>query len=124
MNSLDFNSQTGRQDFLQLLVTQLQNQDPLEPVGQEDMLQQLAQFSMLEGVEELNANFSQLLKLQELNEGANLVGRTVRYESAATGEVEEGFVSEARVSGGQLMFVIEGEDVSLDQIEGVLATAA
>lgn len=123
MNNLDFNARTGRQDFLQLLVTQLQNQDPLEPVGQEDMLQQLAQFSMLEGVEELNANFAQLLKLQELNEGANLVGRTVRYESAA-GPVQEGFVSEARVNQGELIFVIDGEDVTLDQIEGVLASAA
>jgi flagellar basal-body rod modification protein FlgD len=124
MNQLGFDSKTGRDDFLQLLVSQLQNQDPLEPVGQQDMLQQLAQFSMLEGVEQLNANFSQMLKLQELNEGANLVGRTVRYESGATGETQEGLVSEARVDGGQLIFVIDGEDVSLDQIEAVLNSAA
>ena len=59
-----------RDDFMQLLVTQLRNQDPLEPVAQHEFLGQLAQFSTLEGIEKLNANFEDMLKLQTLAQGA------------------------------------------------------
>ena len=69
-----FNAELGRQQFLDLMVTQLQYQDPLEPVGQEDFLQQLAQFSVVEGVEQLNVQFADFLSLQTLNQGADLVG--------------------------------------------------
>ena len=62
----------GTDQFLQLLVTQLQNQDPLEPVGQEEFIGQLAQLSTLSGIEELNGSFanmvsqqSDLIRLQE-----------------------------------------------------------
>ena len=53
---------SARDEFLNLLVTQLRNQDPLDPVKQEDFLSQLAQFSTLEGVENLNTNLSSQLR--------------------------------------------------------------
>lgn len=98
------NSSTGRNDFMRLLVAQLQHQDPLEPVPQHEFLAQLAQFSQLEGIERLNTNFESLLKtqtenqksqtdgitqlndnmssllqLQQVNQGASLVGQHVIY---------------------------------------------
>ena len=45
-------------DFLKLLITQLQQQDPLEPVDNKDMLAQMAQFSALAGSAETNATLS------------------------------------------------------------------
>lgn len=45
----------GQGDFLKLLITQLQQQDPLEPVDNKDMLAQMAQFSSLAGTTETNA---------------------------------------------------------------------
>ena len=57
MLNSDFTAEVGRQQFLELMVTQLQHQDPLEPVGQQEFLDQLAQFSVVEGVEQLNAQF-------------------------------------------------------------------
>ena len=71
-----------RDEFLMLLVTQLQNQDPFSPVKQEDMLAQLAQFSSLEAIEKLNSNFEQFLESQEemqktqnIARAAELIGR-------------------------------------------------
>jgi flagellar basal-body rod modification protein FlgD len=45
----------GQDDFLKLLTTQLQQQDPTDPVDNKEMLAQMAQFSSLAGVSEMNA---------------------------------------------------------------------
>jgi flagellar basal-body rod modification protein FlgD len=52
----------GQDAFLQLLVTQLEHQDPLQPQDDSQFLAQLAQFSSLEQLTEINASIQQLLK--------------------------------------------------------------
>ncbi len=49
-------------DFLKLLITQLQQQDPFEPVDNKDMLAQMAQFSSLAGTTESNATLAQIVE--------------------------------------------------------------
>jgi flagellar basal-body rod modification protein FlgD len=64
-------SQTGsgdevsKEDFLQLLVTQLKHQDPLSPISNEDFLAQLAQFSSLEQLQNINTGTQTGLLLQQ-----------------------------------------------------------
>ena len=52
------NSQLGQDAFLKLLTTQLQNQDPLNPVDQTQSIAQLAQFSSLQATTELKDAFT------------------------------------------------------------------
>jgi len=69
-----------RDAFLQLLVFQLQNQDPLAPSDNAQMIAQLAQFSSLEQMNNLNDSFSALNKdIDRLNfvSASSLLGRTV-----------------------------------------------
>lgn len=75
----------GKDEFLQLLITKLQNQDPLNPMGDEDFIAQLAQFSSLEqmyniaeGISE--ANQWDYLQMQSLNNAlaAGLVGKEIQ----------------------------------------------
>ena len=122
MVTANFNSQLGRDQFMQLMVTQLRNQDPLEPVKQEDFLGQLAQFSSLEGIEELNLNFAESLKFQQLSQGGALVGSRVEYTSAQ-GEAKSGLVDSARVLNGELRFRIGDDIVSLSDLAGVIRNA-
>ncbi|MFN8707305.1 MAG: flagellar hook assembly protein FlgD, partial [Planctomyces sp.] len=61
MSSTSFSSKLGRDQFLQLFTKQLRYQDPLEPVKQEDYLAQLAQFSQVEGLENINQKFDTML---------------------------------------------------------------
>ena len=51
----------GQGDFLRLLVTQLEQQDPFEPVDNKDMLAQMAQFSSLAGTTQSNDTLQQIL---------------------------------------------------------------
>lgn len=74
----------GKDDFLKLLAVQLQHQDPLEPQDNTEMVAQLAQFSSLEQLENMNRNLASSLDLdliltQVLNNtaAAGLIGKSV-----------------------------------------------
>ena len=56
-SSVKDNSEMGKDAFLQLLVSQLRNQDPLSPVNDKEFLAQMAQFSTLEQMQNLNLGF-------------------------------------------------------------------
>lgn len=70
----------GKNEFLQLLVTQLNNQNPLEPQENGEFIAQLAQFSTVEGVEKLNSSVSTMLsgyQSSQALQASSLVGRKV-----------------------------------------------
>lgn len=107
------NAAESRDQFLQLLVTQLRHQDPLEPTKQEDFLAQLAQFSTLEGVEKLNTNFetffgdqaaqaAQLQHIQTMTNAAGLIGKQIEFAGEegleSTGTVEAAVIEDDAVS--------------------------
>jgi flagellar basal-body rod modification protein FlgD len=108
-----------RDQFLQLLSAQMRNQNPLDPVGDTEFLAQLAQFSTLEGIQNLNASFAELLKLQQLTEGANLVGLKVLYTRSGSDTVLQGVVDQVNVVDGKLNLIVNGQNVSLDQVRGL-----
>ena len=79
----------GKDDFLRLLVAKLSNQDPLNPIQDEDFASQLAQFSSLEQLSNMNDNLTQdmqwnYLLSQTINNtmATSLIGRTVRADSS------------------------------------------
>ena len=85
----------GKDDFLRLLTVQLQHQDPLEPQDNTEMVAQLAEFSSLEQLENMNANLASSLDLdliltQVLNNtaAAGLIGKSVLANGNAV-EIEE-----------------------------------
>jgi flagellar basal-body rod modification protein FlgD len=108
-----------RDQFMNLLVTQLRNQDPLDPVKQENFTQQLAQFATLEGVEGLNSRFDELLSLQELTQSANLIGKTATYTNDETGADQSAQVDEVRLVDGKVIIVAGGQEVSINSLIGV-----
>lgn len=113
------NSGVLQDQFMQLLVTQLKNQDPLSPVEQQDFIGQLAQFSTLESVESLNANFSDLLKVQELTQGAELLGKNVEF-STLDGSVDQGTVQAVRVENQRIILEVDGNEVSINDVQRVV----
>lgn len=117
-----FNSQIGQDQFLKLMAAQLANQNPLEPTSQEDFLGQLAQFSTLSGIEQLNSNFGDMVKLQSLTQGASLVGKNIKYYSNITKADATGVVEAASVIDGSLVVSVNGEKVALNDISSVLSS--
>lgn len=78
----------GKDDFLRLLITQLKNQDPLNPLDQNQFLAQTAQFTSLEHLQNIRSGLDALAATASgsaLVQGASLLGRTV---SATGREIE------------------------------------
>lgn len=81
----------GQEDFLRLLLAQVQNQNPLEPQSNGEFLAQMAQFSTVDGIQGLNKGFAELgerLAGEQTLSAAALLGRDVLVEAGArfTGE--------------------------------------
>ena len=71
------NQSVSQNQFLQLLITELKNQDPTQPTDQTQTLSQLAQFSSLEQMTNLNQNMTQGNTYSQITQSAALIGKTV-----------------------------------------------
>ncbi len=109
----------NQQQFLQLLTAQLQNQDPLNPLSSQDFTAQLAQLSTVSGIQQLNGSIQQLLQLQQLSQGAALMGKTVTYASAGANAAGKGVVQGVSLQNGQLQVQVGGQQVPISQINGI-----
>lgn len=100
-------SALGKDEFLNLLVKQLQYQDPLEPQGDTEFIAQMAQFSSLEQMQNLNDTFSQF-------QSYSMVGK---YATANYGmETLEGYVESVTTVGDTTYAVIDGTTVDISEI--------
>jgi flagellar basal-body rod modification protein FlgD len=76
----------GKDAFLKLLVTQLENQDPLNPTDNTEFVAQLAQFSSLEGIQNLNTSLGgmkgSMEALQQFG-SASLIGKNAKVEASS-----------------------------------------
>jgi flagellar basal-body rod modification protein FlgD len=78
-------------DYMKLLVTQLQNQNPLEPMDNDQMAAQLTQFSQLQQLESMSSKFADVLKTTNRTYANSLLDKKVTfyYQDEATGEYVE-----------------------------------
>lgn len=116
----------GQDAFLQLLISQMRNQDPLEPTSNDQFIAQLAQFSSLEEMEEVNENLLGLAVLQQSNalmsqltDSSALIGRSVAYTHPVSGADAVGTVTSVKIEDGIAVLRIEGEDVPLVNVTEV-----
>ena len=76
-----FNGLTS-QDFLKLLITELQSQDPTQPMDNSQLLNQLSQMRNLQASIDLDSSLNSLTMSQQLNAGASFLGKTVTGSDA------------------------------------------
>ena len=116
--------------FLDLFVAQLENQDPLDPVQNEDFVEQLATFSSLEQLEELNENQVAMIALNQSNAllsqltgSSALIGKNVSWTDPSTGLTQEGTVDRVKIMDGLAVLRIGEQDVPLAAIDQILGEA-
>ncbi len=71
-------------DYMKLLIVQLQNQNPLEPLDNNEMASQLAQFSQLQQLESMNTSFAKVLTTTELTYANSLLGKEITFTPETT----------------------------------------
>jgi flagellar basal-body rod modification protein FlgD len=85
-------NELGQAAFLELMITQMKNQNPLEPQDNSEFVAQLAQFSSVEGLERLNKNFTSFMSTNAL-QASSLVGRSVSVETDTSSLQNGGLIS-------------------------------
>ncbi len=106
-----------KSQFLSLLITELKNQDPTAPTNQKDTLAQLAQFSSLEQMQNLNQTLTAASQFGQLSQGAALIGKTVN--AGAGDSAVSGLVSAVAVQDGKTYLHIGDRDVDASTVTGV-----
>jgi flagellar basal-body rod modification protein FlgD len=111
-------------DYMKLLVTQLQNQNPLDPVDNKDMASQLAQFSQLQQLETMNSNFAKELQTAEQNYATSLIGKQVAYIGKT--ETGDSVVTSAKIDGvgkdadGKVVLTAGTNVIEMDSIVSIM----
>lgn len=105
------NSKMDQMNFLQLLMTQLKYQDPMQPADDSQFAAQLAQFSALEQA-------TQQTRWMQINYALGLVGKSLTY-TESDGTVQTGKASGMKVVDGKPLLTVGDAQVSLDQITAV-----
>jgi len=119
ITQLDPSKTLGKEDFLNLLMAELQNQDPLSPMDNKDMILQLAQFSAIEGTQNLNDNMENYIDTANLATASSLIGKQIVYQDAGSGLEMIGQVNKINVVGTSLTMNVDGVDVQMYQIKSV-----
>lgn len=110
------NKQLGKDDFLKLLITQLSNQDPTNPMEDTQFIAQMAQFSSLEQMTNLNKAFEQMSSMINSSQAANTIGKTVEIDVGDT--VTRGVV-EGSSMGQNPQVIVNGMFYDLNKIKSI-----
>lgn len=102
------NDALGKDDFLQLLVKQMQYQDPLDPQDNSEYVAQLAQFSSLEQMTNLNTTMS-------TSQANSLVGKSIAWTDS-NNDTYTGVVSSIKYTNGVGSLMVGSTEVDLSKV--------
>ncbi|SPT99856.1 flagellar hook capping protein [Lysinibacillus capsici] len=130
------NSELGKDAFLQLLITQLQHQDPTNPMDDREFISQMAQFSSLEQMQNMTKAIESLLSSQQQSQMMNyatFIGKEVKWHEITEEKDEKGnpVVNEGTgvieslkfVDGSVVFKLVDGKEISPGNISGILSGA-
>jgi len=133
VSSTGDNSSLGKDAFLNILITQLQNQDPTQPMDDKEFISQMAQFSSLEQMQNMTTAMQNLLTSQnetQLMSYTSFIGKEVKWKEV-TSEFDDngnykvnegtGVINELKFKDGEPVFVLDdGKEITPGNISSLL----
>jgi flagellar basal-body rod modification protein FlgD len=116
-NSNSKSKTLGKDDFLKILITQLQHQDPSKPLEDKEFIAQMAQFTSVEQLSNMNTELKALRQMMGISPA--FIGKEISWsfiDSLGVKAIKTGVVDALTFKGGIQYASVEGEEVSLDQI--------
>ncbi|GGF80290.1 hypothetical protein GCM10010912_26700 [Paenibacillus albidus] len=108
------NSTLGKDQFLKILITQLQNQDPMQPMEDKEFIAQMAQFSSVEQLMNISTQLTAMN--QSLGAVSGLIGKDVTWTDVATKLPKSGTVGSIVINSGIQYAVVGSERIALTDI--------
>src|SRR6056297_2090687 len=116
--SLDGENGLGQDAFFKLLITQLQNQDPLNPMEDRQFISQMAEFSSLEKTEKLYSLLENKLSSNKVVDNSNLIGKEITAN--VEGIEMSGIVDAVKSSNDKVLAVLDtGSEIEINNITQV-----
>ncbi|MEG6617324.1 flagellar hook capping FlgD N-terminal domain-containing protein [Peptococcaceae bacterium 1198_IL3148] len=110
----EFKQQLDKDAFLRIMVEQLKNQDPTSPMDTSQFISQLAEFTTLEQLTNLNSQMTDLLHSQQINQGAALIGNTVTLIDE--GSIVTGVVDKVSVTSDGVKVMVNNKAYDITNI--------
>ena len=110
------NHSLGKDDFLKLLIAQLSNQDPTSPIENTEFIAQMAQFSSLEQMTNMSAEFTKLAGVFRVSEASSMLGKTVELN---VGDTTTTGVVQAATREEKPRVMVGGRYYTMDQISAI-----
>ena len=113
----------GKDQFLSILVTQLRNQDPMQPLQDKDFIAQMAQFTSVEQL--MNMSTELTLMRQSIGSASSLIGKTIEwneYDDAGEVTTAKGVVDSIIAKEGILYARVGDADIALDYVTSISET--
>jgi len=105
-------------DFMTMLITELQNQDPTQPISNTELLQQLSQMQALQSNVELNTTLKQFASNQQMTSGAAFLGKIVTGNDSSQNPVT-GIADSVFMQNGTLMIGVGASAIAINNLTGV-----
>lgn len=109
----------GRDSFLKLLVAELRHQDPTQPMNDKEFISQMAQFSSLEQMTEMNKSIKALTISTRSGEAYSLLGKGVEALDPITGKRVKGIVSKLFYRDNGVRLIVNGREIGLSDIHSI-----
>ena len=111
------------ENFMQLMVTQLENQDPTSPTSSQDLLTQMSQIGQLESSTSLQSTMSSVTLQSQVSSGSSLIGKNVTGIDTDNNSVT-GVVNSVSVAGGNVSLQLDsGTSLALSGLSSINSTA-
>lgn len=108
-------AQLNQEDFMRILLAQLQFQDPLKPMDNQEFVAQLAQFSGLEINRQQSEKIDQLLAIQSVDQSVGIIGKSVEVQTA-TGSSTVGNVTAVSFRSGEPRLTVSISGTTLTDV--------
>ncbi len=111
-------------DFIQMMVTQLKDQDPLNPTNSQDLMSQMADIGQLESSTQMQTTMQSLTLQTQIGSAASLIGKSVTGIDGANNSVT-GNVTAVQVAGGSVALTLDnGNSLSLTNVSSIDGAAS
>jgi flagellar basal-body rod modification protein FlgD len=107
------------QAFLQLLVAQLQNQDPSNPMDTQQMMTQTATLSQVETMGSMSSTLTELVGMQNAQSAISLIGHQISYVDSSGTSVHADVTGASLLSAGAQLQLSDGSSVPLSSVVAV-----
>ena len=112
------------EDFIKMMLTQLQNQDPMEPAKNQELLAQMSQIGQLQSTTQLQDSLKSLVLQNNIGAAGNLIGKTVQGMDDQNKNVT-GLVNSVRVQSDQVYLELDnGNSLAMSRVTSIAPPTA